>query len=66
MSRIVYFVEPALLKEYERPGRGTIEERELRAVLYKSFQIISEDPSAGKQIRHSLIPKVYLKRYGLR
>jgi len=52
-------------KEYERPGRGTIEDRELRAVLYKSFQIISKDPSTGKQIRHSLIPKIYLKKYGI-
>ncbi len=65
MSRKVYFVERALQGEYEQLGRGTIAERDLRVVLYKSFQIISENPSAGKQIRHSLIPKVYLKRYGV-
>ncbi len=35
MSRRVYFIERALQGEYERLGRGTIEERDLRAVLYK-------------------------------
>ena len=66
MSRKVYFVERALQGEYKRLGRGTIAERDLRVVLYKSFQIISENPSAGKQICHSLIPKVYLKKHNIK
>jgi len=37
MSRRVYFVERALQEEYERLGRGTIEERDLRAVPHEQI-----------------------------
>lgn len=65
MNWKICLIDSNLQRQYKKTGEGTSEERELCDNLYKSFKSLSKNPFAGKQIRYSLIPKIYIRKYGI-
>ena len=65
MSWDICFIDTNIQQKYTKLEDGTSEEKELRINLLSSFRVLSDNPLSGKQIRHSLIPKSYLRKFGI-
>jgi len=62
----IQFIDPALKKAYEGLKAGTNDERDLHRFLTRAFKDIQENAFCGIQIPKKQIPKVYLKKYGIK
>lgn len=58
----VSFADPKLVKEF---GRLKKEEPELYRFIDRALDDLKADPECGIPIPKSLIPKIYVKRYGV-
>ena len=61
----VKFVDAELQKDCLKLQNGTSSERQLSQWLTRAFTDISENAFCGIQIPKRLIPKAYLKKYGI-
>ena len=59
------FTDSKIRQAFEKLSNGNTEERQLYDWLLRAFEDIEENAFCGIQIPIRLIPKVYLKKYGI-
>lgn len=61
----VQFVNEKVKKSFEELSNGNFEEKELKKHIERAFKDICKNHACGIQVPKRLIPKEYLKKYGV-
>lgn len=62
----IQFVNEKVQKSFEKLGLGTNEEKQLKGYIERAFRDIGENAFCGIQIPKRLIPKEYIKKFGIK
>ena len=65
MQSKVKFIEDKIMKEFMKLSTGNDSERKIYKEIIKAVAMIEKDSHTGVQIPKKLIPKRYVKKYGL-
>lgn len=61
----IKFADSKVKSAFEMPGHSTSEDRRLFYFLIQAFENLKENAFAGIQIPKKLIPKEYIRKYGI-
>ena len=62
----VQFVDEGVKKAFEDLERSTTEDKQLHEWISRAFDDVQKNAFCGIQIPKNLIPKSYIKKYGIR
>jgi len=61
----IAFITKKLEKAYNELNKGKFEDKQLHNLITRAINDLKEDPEYGVRIRKKLIPKEYIKNYGI-
>lgn len=65
LSSQIAFADKRIAEAFRKLGKGTSEERALHLNLTRAFRELAEDANCGTYIAARLIPKIYIRKYGI-
>ncbi|MFH1637807.1 MAG: hypothetical protein ABIB71_05265 [Candidatus Woesearchaeota archaeon] len=66
MKSEVYFADEKIREAYKKLSKGKSEDRMIYEWISNALSKIEENAFSGIQIKKSLIPKIYIKKYGIK